>query len=160
MGFNKVLILKNFLPDECIKEGLSISRTEENWKLEGNVPCRLTTKIDKYPLVKEFLCEKFGKENFFIEDRIYFSKYEPGAICKKHQDPSSYTIIMLLQQATLGGNLMLGSNKAKIAKLYKGDAVIFEGSTDHFITEVVEGTRIALTLWLSDIPEEYKIKLK
>lgn len=170
-----MLILKDFLPKQCIEEALSISSKSTNWKLKSenpsvalqmhlnkaieNVPCRLTTSVNEYPDVKQFLYNQFGKDNFFVEDRIYFSKYEAGTDCARHVDQSAYTIIMLLQKALLGGDLMIEEEKNKKVLLNAGDAVLFTGNSPHFITEVMQGTRIALTLWLSNIPDEYKIKL-
>lgn len=170
-----MLILKDFLPKQCIEEALSISSESLDWKLRSEmpnraiqasinkmieyVPCKLTACVKDYPLTQSFLYEQFGKDTFFVEDRIYFSKYEAGADCGKHVDPSVYTIIMLLQKALLGGDLMIEEEKNKKVLLNAGDAVLFTGSSPHFITEVMQGTRIALTLWLSDIPDEYKIKL-
>jgi len=170
-----MLLLKNFVSKEFVDQALAVSSKSPDWKLSSempnsaiqnmlydaveHVPCRLTANVKDYPIVKEFFYEKFDRKNFFAEDIVYFSKYVTGTDCKKHYDPSVYTVIVLLQKADIGGNLMVEEEKIKNIPLNIGDAVIFKGSSHHFITEVLKGTRIALTLWLNDIPDKYKFKL-
>jgi len=170
-----MLILKNFISEALIKEALDTSEKSLEWESNSNfptqlkqsmryggfehVPYRLTANLKDYPIAKDFFYETFNNNDFFLEDTVYFSKYVSGSECKEHVDPSNYTVIMLLQNSDLGGYLMLNKEKMQKVVLDVGDAVIFEGKTPHRITEVIKGTRIALTLWLNDIPKKYKIEL-
>lgn len=150
-----MLVIKNFLSTDCVNELLSLIENEDGWKEDLNVPDRLTTDITQYPTLLKELDTKFTGYKLFIDNRIYFSRYVPNTICHKHADPCNYTMIVLLQSAQFGGNFMLVENNTnKRVKMNVGDAVLFKGSTEHFITEIVEGTRIALAIWFDKIHDQ------
>lgn len=146
-------MIKNFLSGKCVSDLLERLSSEEWYDKDPNVPLRITTDINLYPILNEEVTCQLGKD-FFIKDRIYFSKYIPETRGKSHTDPCNYTLIVLLQKS-LGGNFMLDKNE--LVKLSPGDAVLFKGNTNHFITEVISGTRIALAVWFNAVPEQYKI---
>ncbi len=149
-----MLIIKDFLSTDCINELLSLSDNEDGWKEDLNVPDRLTTEIVKYTSLQRELDLKLPNSKLYIENRIYFSRYVPNTICNKHSDPCNYTMIVLLQAAKFGGHFMLVENQSnKRVQMGVGDAVLFKGSTEHFITEIMEGTRIALAIWFDEIPD-------
>ena len=154
-----MFIIPKFLSQECIEETLEIALRDFNWAATHYTPTRCTTQIFEYPLLKKSLDSIIGNYELFYENRIYFARYLETEKCLIHKDPTPYTMIIPIQSPLLGGNLVINNKKEQIAPLKTGDAVIFKGSDQHYVTPVMKGTRISLALWFKYLPDEFTSKI-
>ena len=78
-------------------------------------------------------------------NNMYACMYKEGDICKSHVDPVQYTILLSLNNAYTGGELIVDQQQID---LDTGDCVIFKGDTKHEVKEITHGKRWSLSIWL------------
>lgn len=155
-----MVTIKNFLTSDCVSgllEKISTIEwsTTDSYATTASIPLRSVQSLDFYPLLKEQLTNQLGSTfQLYRKDRIHFNKYPTSTKSSIHQDPSFYTLIVLLQEAS-GGNLIL--NKDDLIDLSPGDAVLFKGETPHKVSTITSGERISLALWLTTAPHYSKL---
>ena len=76
---------------------------------------------------------------------MYVCMYEKGDVCKLHSDPSTYTILLALNNAYAGGEVIVDQQEIPLCI---GDCILFKGDTKHEVKEIIDGVRWSLNIWV------------
>lgn len=145
-----MILLPNFLSAECIEQTRQIANASTSWVPNLYVSSRLHAKLSSFPLLQEEL-KKLGEFTLLTEDTIYFARYNENERCLNHIDPSVFTIVVELESAERGGQLLV---EADHAVLSVGDAVLFRGERHHMVMPVKKGSRLSLAIWFKQLDDK------
>lgn len=137
-------IEKNFLSSSIIDAVIKNLEIYNNWENNIYAPKRITSDIRNFPMLENIYNQHFSMLGL-LDHRIYFTHYITGTRCLKHQDPTRFTVLIVLKKATLGGEIKVGET---IFDLAPGDALLIKGADNHEILTILEGERLALAFWL------------
>lgn len=76
---------------------------------------------------------------------MYVCMYKKGDVCKLHRDPSTYTILLALNNAYAGGEVIVDQQEIPLCT---GDCILFKGDTKHEVKEIIDGVRWSLNIWV------------
>jgi hypothetical protein len=141
---NLYQIEKNFLSANVLKEVIKNLELYDNWGDNIYAPERLIADIRNFSMLEDVYKQHFSMFSL-LEHRIYFTRYTKGTRCLNHQDPTKFTVLIILKKASAGGEIKVGD---KIFDTGPGDALLIRGSDDHEILTISEGERLSLAFGL------------
>ena len=131
-------VYKNYFPDKGCD--VIVGTANHEYKLGTNItyfslPAAAAKKLKRHHRPNKVACT--------------LQWYEVGDTMGRHIDnivrsERKSSMSILLTDGFEGGDLMIDGVKAN---LEKGDAVQFDASAEHWVTEVTKGTRVALAVW-------------
>ena len=104
-----------------------------------------TQRIRLEEHTEDWIRDLLGINNVSDNNNMYVCFYKKGDRCKSHVDPVQYTVLLTLNNKYNGGELSVEGNKIE---LDTGDCVVFKGDTKHEVSEITDGTRWSLSVWL------------
>jgi hypothetical protein len=139
-----IKIYRKLVPVEVCQRVEEKLKDRTNWYCHSFTPHRLNVEIDEFSELEKIMVEHFSDYEYIKNKRCYFSVYEKGEYCVDHSDPTGHTLVILIKKPEHGGMLSVGSTAIN---LDIGDGVLFDGSIQHRVTTVFEGTRISFAAW-------------
>lgn len=120
-----------------------------DYKGKGNFDLITLSKKNNPELINLLENTTGHKVNEFVS--VHHNIYQPGAKVLNHKDSNSNrTFVFLLQSPAKGGIMELDGNQIDFSN--EGDYIEYNGgSTEHGVTEVTEGIREVLVVWVNKI---------
>ena len=95
---------------------------------------------------EQWITDLLDIDNIECESKnMYVCMYRKGDVCNLHNDPSKYTILLALNNAYAGGEVIVDQQRIS---LDTGDCIVFKGDTKHEVKEITDGVRWSLNIWI------------